>query len=111
MFPEGHQDTMVPGLIVPRMPRSLSVRLIVVGLMLAVFVLGVEVVAHYDGNAHDEAHCTCQVCHIAHAAIPQPATQTQIQIPVHIARIAPPENSSPVVESASILSIPRAPPA
>ena len=36
---------------------------------------GLQVVAHFDGNSHDEDHCTCQVCHIGHAAVPQPAAQ------------------------------------
>jgi hypothetical protein len=85
--------------------------LLVLPLILAVFILGVQVVAHFDGNSHDEAHCTCQICHIAHAAVPQPAAQTKIQVPLRIVRFAPLEAPVPSVESASISSIPRAPPA
>jgi hypothetical protein len=93
------------------MPRRLTIRLLAVPLILAVFILGVQVVAHYDGNSHDESHCTCQVCHIAHAAVPQPSAQAQIQAPLRVVRFAPSETSASTVESASILSIPRAPPA
>jgi hypothetical protein len=92
------------------MLKRLTVRLLAVPLILAVFILGVQVVAHFDGNSHDEAHCTCQVCHIAHAAIPQPAAQTQIQIPLPAAAFASFEQSSSTVESASTPGIPRAPP-
>ena len=92
------------------MPKNPSKHLLSVALVLAIFILGLQVVAHFDGNSHDEDHCTCQVCHVAHAAIPQPASQTEIQAPLRTARFAPPEQSSVTVESASILSIPRAPP-
>ena len=93
------------------MTRRLSLRLLAVPLILAVLVLGTQVVAHYDGDGHDEAHCTCQVCHIAHAAVPQPAAQAQIEVPFQISRFAPAETTVSRIESASVLSIPRAPPA
>jgi hypothetical protein len=93
------------------MLRRISIRLLAVPLMLAVLILGVQVAAHFDGNSHDEAHCTCQVCHIAHAAIPQPAAQAQIQIPLPVAAFAAFEQSASTVEFSSTLSIPRAPPA
>jgi hypothetical protein len=92
------------------MSKRLSLRLLAVSLILAVFVLGLQVVAHFDGNSHDESHCTCQICHIAHAAIPQPAARTQIQVPLWVAAFDPFEQSPTTVESASSLSIPRAPP-
>jgi len=92
------------------MSKRLSLRLLALSLILAVFVLGLQVVAHFDGNSHDEDHCTCQICHIAHAAIPQPAAQTQIQVPLWVAAFYPFEQSSTTVESASGPSIPRAPP-
>jgi hypothetical protein len=92
------------------MSKRLSLRLLAVSLILAVFVLGLQVVAHFDGNSHDEDHCTCQICHIAHAAIPQPAAQTQIRVPLWVAAFDPFEQSAATVESASTPSIPRAPP-
>lgn len=93
------------------MARRYSLRLIALPLILAVVTLSVQVVAHYDGDGHDEAHCTCQVCHIAHAAVPQPAAQAQIEVPFQISRFAPAETPASRIESASVLSIPRAPPA
>ena len=93
------------------MTRQLSVRLLAVPLILAVLALGTQVVAHYDGDGHDEAHCTCQICHIAHAAVPQPAAQAQLQVPLQVARFAARESAAHTADSASILSNPRAPPA
>ena len=92
------------------MPKRLAIRLLVIPLILAVFSLGAQSVSHFDGSDHDEAHCTCQVCHIAHAAIPRPATQAQLQVPLRFARFAPSEKAASAFESANILSIPRAPP-
>jgi hypothetical protein len=93
------------------MLRRLNLRLVAISLILAVVVLSVQVVAHYDGDGHDEAHCTCQICHITHAAVPQAATQAKIEVPLQVVRLAPAEIATRSVESASILSIPRAPPA
>jgi hypothetical protein len=91
--------------------KRLSLRLLVAPLILAVFILGVQVVAHFDGDSHDEAHCTCQVCHIAHAAVPQPSAQARIQVSLPVAMLVAPESAVSTAESASISSIPRAPPA
>jgi hypothetical protein len=91
--------------------KKLSIRLLAVPLVLAVFALSAQVAAHFDGNSHDEAHCTCQVCHVAHAAIPQPAAHTQVEIPLQAAISAAFEQPASAVESADTLSIPRAPPA
>ncbi len=70
-----------PGLYIRLAKRQNAtlVRLLTVPLIVAVFILGVQVAVHYDGTSHDESHCTCQVCHIAHAAVPQPSAQAQIQ--------------------------------
>jgi len=93
------------------MQRKVASRFLGLFLVLAVFVLGVQVVAHFDGFSHDEDHCTCQICHIAHAAIPQPAAQAEVKIPLRMVRLALSEAPVSVIEAASILSIPRAPPA
>lgn len=93
------------------MPKNSGTRLLALTLVLATFILGVQVVAHFDGSSHDEDHCTCQICHIAHAAVPQPAAQTQIQAPLQVARFFASERSFVAAEPANILSIPRAPPA
>jgi hypothetical protein len=91
--------------------KTIAVRLLVVPLVLAVFALGAESVSHSHGISHDEDHCTCQVCHVGHAAIPQPSAQAQVAAPLLIARFAPAEASSLLLEPTDITSIPRAPPA
>jgi hypothetical protein len=91
--------------------RPLAVRLLALPLILAVFALGAEAVGHSHGLSHDEDHCTCQVCHIGHAAIPQPTAQAQIKVPLVVARFAPVEIPRLSPESSDIVSIPRAPPA
>ena len=86
-------------------------RQLVVPLMLAVFSLETQAVVHSHGASDDEDHCTCQVCHLGHVAIPQPASHTQIEAPVVSARFAPDEILSPSPECPDVVSIPRAPPA
>jgi hypothetical protein len=74
-------------------------------------VLGTQAVSHSHGLSHDEDHCTCQVCHVGHAVIPQPTAQAQITAPLLIARFVPAEASSLLLEPTDINCIPRAPPA
>ena len=93
------------------MQRKLALRFLGIFLVVAVFVLGVQVVAHFDGFSHDEDHCTCQICHIAHAAVPQPAAQAEVKVRLATARLAVREALAPTTEVSNILSIPRAPPA
>jgi len=97
------------GLAVLDMTKRLSRHLLAVALVLAVGALGTHVVAHWHGHACDEQHC--QVCHIGHAAIPQPAVQATVQAPAPIARFALAEQSVVDLETVRTLSIPRAPPA
>lgn len=91
--------------------QRIATRLLALPLILTVFVLGAQAVSHSHGISHDEDHCTCQVCHVGHAAIPQPSAQAQITAPLLIARFAPAEASSLLPEPTDIQSIPRAPPA
>ena len=93
------------------MRRKPLFRLLAVALILAVCALGVQVAAHFDGNSHDEAHCTCQVCHVAHAAIPKPGAPAQIRVPQRTSAFAALEESWSTADTASTPSIPRAPPA
>lgn len=93
------------------MRRHLAIRLLVLPLILAVFVLGTEAVAHAHDISHDEDHCTCQVCHVTHAAIPQPSAHAQISVALVVARFAPAEIAPTSSESLDIVSSPRAPPA
>ena len=92
------------------MPKRITTRLFALALVLCVFALGTQVVAHSDGANHDEAHCTCQICHIVHAAVPQPAAQAQIQVSLVVGWHAFAEESSDFSQTENILSIPRAPP-
>ncbi len=91
------------------MAKRITLRLLAVALILTVCALGTHAVAHWHGHAYDEQHC--QVCHIGHAAIPQPAVQSAIQAPLPVARFALAEQSTPDLEPVRTLSIPRAPPA
>ena len=79
-----------------------------IALILAMIVLGTHTVACAHAHAYDEDHC--QVCHIGHAAIPQPAVQVAAQVPVQSARFVPAENSAPELQRVRALSSPRAPP-
>ncbi|MGH9690343.1 MAG: hypothetical protein ACRD4C_04470 [Candidatus Acidiferrales bacterium] len=94
-----------------RISKQAFIRVLVVALALAVFALSTQVVAHSDGLAHDEAHCTCQLCHISHAAVPQPAAHAQIENALQVTKFTPEEQTPAVAISAGILSNPRAPPA
>ena len=91
------------------MAKRLSWHLLAIALILGVSALGTHAVAHWHAASYDEQHC--QVCHVGNAAIPQPAAQSAIQAPVLVARFALAEQSTPDLEPARTLSIPRAPPA
>jgi hypothetical protein len=91
--------------------KPLAIRLLVLPLILSVFALGTEAVSHSHGISHDEDHCTCQVCHVGHVAIPQTTAQAQIKTTPVVQRFAPVEISCSSPESPDIVSIPRAPPA
>jgi hypothetical protein len=90
------------------MTKRSILRLLAVALIAAVCILGVQAVGHWHDNPLDEAHC--QVCHIGHSAIPQPAVQADLQMPVAVARFAPSEHLGDDLESVRSPSIPRAPP-
>jgi hypothetical protein len=83
-------------------------RLFAVALILAVCVLGAQAVGHWHDNPLDEAHC--QVCHIGHSAIPQPAVQAEMQAPVSVARFAPSYQLGDDLEAVRAPGVPRAPP-
>jgi hypothetical protein len=91
------------------MAKSVIRRLFGIVLILAVSALSTHAVTHWHPHAYDEEHC--QVCHVGHAAIPQPAAAVAAQAPAPVARFAPAENSTPDLETVRTLSSPRAPPA
>lgn len=91
------------------MAKRISRYLLAGVLVLAVFALGTHAAAHWHAHDYDEQHC--QICHVGHAAAPQPVVQASVQAPVPIARFAPSEHFAPDLEAVRTLSIPRAPPA
>jgi hypothetical protein len=91
------------------MAKRIARRLLAVAVVLAVLALGTHAVAFAHAHAYDEDHC--QVCHIGHAAIPQPAMHVAMQAPAPIARFVTAETSAPDLEPVRTLSSPRAPPA
>lgn len=85
--------------------------LIAILLTAALCVFSTVVVAHSDGLGHSEEHCTCQLCHIQHVAVPQPSAPVQVPLALHIVqRVFEPQRAS-VIASDFIPSVPRAPPA
>jgi hypothetical protein len=91
------------------MLRRIATHLLVAVLILSVCVLAAQAVGHRHDNPLDEQHC--QVCHIGHAAIPQPAVQPATQTPVPVSRLASTEESSHDLKAVRTPSVPRAPPA
>jgi hypothetical protein len=92
------------------MARKIISRLVTITLVLAVCAFATQGVAHSHGVTHDEDRCTCQVCHIGHAAIPQAAHSSNINSSLLIARFVPAEESEVAAEAIATPSIPRAPP-
>ncbi|MGA8767705.1 MAG: hypothetical protein WB559_11860 [Candidatus Acidiferrales bacterium] len=91
------------------MAKRISRYLLAGVLVLAVFALGTHAVSHWHPRAYDEAHC--RVCHTGQAAIPQVAAQVAVQAPGPVATLALAQESTPHLDFAGTLSIPRAPPA
>ena len=90
------------------MRKETAARLLAIALMLCVCVLGARSVGHWHDNPLDEQHC--QVCHIGHAAIPQPAIHAEVQSPVPVARFVSADEASHDLAPVRTLSVPRAPP-
>jgi hypothetical protein len=93
------------------MAKKLISRLLTALLLLAVCAFATQGVAHSHDLTHDEDHCTCQVCHVGHAAVPQPALHSAIDSTPLIARFVSAEESAVAAEAITTPSIPRAPPA
>ncbi|MDR3720312.1 MAG: hypothetical protein P4L00_01830 [Candidatus Acidoferrales bacterium] len=91
------------------MAKRTTNRLLAIVVVLALALLATHAVSHWHTHAYDEDHC--QVCHVGHAAIPQPAAQVAVQLAVPTARIALAANFAPDLDFAGTPSIPRAPPA
>jgi CxxC motif-containing protein (DUF1111 family) len=85
--------------------------LVAIVLVIAVCSLSTAVVAHSDGLGHSEANCTCQLCHIQHAAVPQPTAPVQVTVALQVVRYVAEEQLTAVATTLCIHSVPRAPPA
>jgi hypothetical protein len=91
------------------MRKQIAIRLLAVTLMLCVGLFAMQAAGHWHEHSADEQHC--QICHIGHAAVPQPAVQMGMQTPVAVARFAVAENQKLTLDPVCSHRIPRAPPA
>jgi hypothetical protein len=85
--------------------------LIAIVLTFALCVFSTVVVAHSDGLGHTEEHCTCQLCHIQHVAVPQPSAPVQVPLALHVVQRVLEQQRASVITSDFIVSVPPAPPA
>jgi hypothetical protein len=89
--------------------KRIAERLLTVAAILALAALSTHAVSHWHIQASDEDHC--QVCHVGHAAIPQPAAQVAAQAPTPVAHVTVDNESAFHLDFVGTPSIPRAPPA
>jgi hypothetical protein len=94
--------------IIFAMPRRIAIRLLAAALVLFVGLFAMQAAGHWHEHSSDEQHC--QVCHIGHAAVPQPAAQMGVETPVAVARFAFTENQKVSLDPVCSHRIPRAPP-
>jgi len=92
-----------------RTKHRIAARLLAVALLLCIGLFAAQAAGHWHGHESDEQHC--QVCHIGHVAVPQPATQVALLAPVPVARFTPQTQKTIRFETLSTHRIPRAPPA
>jgi hypothetical protein len=95
--------------IEPRIMKRITRGLLTVATILALAALSTHAVSHWHVQTSDEDHC--QVCHVGHAAIPQPAAQVAAQAPTQVAHVTLDNESAPHLDFVGTPSIPRAPPA
>jgi hypothetical protein len=91
------------------MTKRIAKRVLAVAVILALAALSTHAVSHWHNHAYEEDHC--QVCHVGHAAIPQPAAQVAAQAPTPVAHVSIDNESAPRLDFVGTPSIPRAPPA
>jgi hypothetical protein len=91
------------------MTKRLAKFALAMALVAFVGIFAMEAAGHWHANSYDEQHC--QVCHLGHVSVPQPAANVRVQKPVPVARFAPAETPVPVLEAFRTNKIPRAPPA
>jgi hypothetical protein len=90
------------------MKTRITSRLLAVALILSVGLFAMQTAGHWHGHESDEQHC--QVCHVGHVAVPQPAAQVALLAPVPVARFVGANEKTVQLETLSTHRIPRAPP-
>jgi hypothetical protein len=90
------------------MKKRLASRLLAVALILSVGLFAMQTAGHWHGHASDEQHC--QVCHLGHAAVPQPAPRVALLAPATVARFVAANEKSGEFETLCTHRSPRAPP-
>lgn len=90
------------------MPKRITIRLLAVALILSMGLFAMQAAGHWHEHSSDEQHC--QVCHIGHAAIPQPTAQLGASTPVAVPRDAASEKQKVSLDPVCSHRIPRAPP-
>jgi hypothetical protein len=90
------------------MKKRLASRLLAVALILSVALFAMQTAGHWHGRASDEQHC--QVCHLGHAAVPQPAARIALLAPATVARFVAANEKSGEFETLCTHRSPRAPP-
>jgi hypothetical protein len=88
--------------------KGLSKRLLAVAVVLALALLATHAVSHWHRQGYDEDNC--QICHVGHAAVPQPGPQVAMQAPTPVPHFAVGDPSAPHPDFVATPSIPRAPP-
>jgi hypothetical protein len=91
------------------MKQSLILRLLGVGLILAMGFFGVHAVAHWHMEPAADQHC--QACHLGHALSIEPAAPLLSHFAIPVARFSPPAELALACEAVSEQRSPRAPPA
>ena len=89
--------------------KPLARRLLAIVAILALALLATHAVSHWHSHGYDEDNC--QLCHVGHAAVPQPVAQVATQATAPVALFAVDDETAPDLDFVSTPSIPRAPPA
>ena len=91
-----------------KMKRLITSRVLAVALILSVGLFAMQTAGHWHGHASDEQHC--QVCHVSHVAVPQPAARVALLVPAIVTRFVASSEKSSEFEPLCTHRSPRAPP-
>jgi hypothetical protein len=90
------------------MKQLITSRVLAVALILSVGLFAMQTAGHWHGHASDEQHC--QVCHVGHIAVPQPAARVALLAPATVTRFVASNEESVEFETLCTHRSPRAPP-